>query len=60
MAVYGVFHFTNETTAKMLKMVEEHRIRPLVGKVFGYRDAKRAFEALSGQDAMGKIVVEIE
>ena len=42
----------------MCRMLELHRIEPVVDKVFPWTDAKAAFAAMAGGEHFGKIVLE--
>ena len=57
--VYGTFYFTKRMTEEGVALFEEKGIRPAVGKVFEWRDAKRAFEALTEANTVGKIVIKV-
>ena len=46
-------------TEEAMKIVEEHRIHPVIAKVFEWGDAKEAFEMLNRQWVVGKIVIKI-
>ncbi|KAF2475585.1 NAD(P)-binding protein, partial [Lindgomyces ingoldianus] len=56
--LYGVFNFTAEMTERAVRMVGEKEIRPVV-EVFEWEQAREAFEMLSKQVAVGKIVVKV-
>lgn len=57
--LYGVFMYTKEMTQQACRLMEKKGIRPVVGKVFGWGDAKAAFEMLAGGGAVGKIVIKV-
>ncbi|KAF2732839.1 NAD(P)-binding protein [Polyplosphaeria fusca] len=57
--VYGVFMYTKVHTEAMTKMFEEKRLKPVIAKVFEWEDAGKAFEMLSRQSAVGKIVIKV-
>lgn len=42
----------------MCRLIELHRIQPVVDKVFAWTDAKAAFAAMQGGEHFGKIVLE--
>lgn len=44
---------------KTVALIEEHDIHPVVGQVFGWEDAPKAFEKLRSQDTVGKIVIKV-
>ena len=49
---------SREAFEAMCKAIEQHRIAPVVDKVFPWTDAKAAFEAMRGGEHFGKIVLE--
>lgn len=59
MAVKGCVAFSRDATAEFAKFVEEHHIKPVIAKEFGFDGAVDAFNTLERQDAVGKIVVKI-
>ncbi|KZW01844.1 alcohol dehydrogenase zinc-binding domain-containing protein [Exidia glandulosa HHB12029] len=44
---------------QLLRLVEFHKIKPVVGKVFQFEEAKDAFACLEKQDFVGKVVIRI-
>jgi len=42
----------------MCRAIDQHRIQPVVDKVFPWTEAKAAFEAMQGGEHFGKIVLE--
>lgn len=55
----GVFGFTKEHDEFLVKMVEKHGIRPVIGKVFEWKDAIKAFEVSMERSEVGKIVIKV-
>lgn len=49
----------NECKAYVLKRIEKGELRPLVGKVFDFKDYKKAYEYMLSNEQVGKIVVRI-
>lgn len=49
----------NDEFAQMLKLVDDHKIKPIVGKTFPLASANEALEALRQKAVFGKIVVEV-
>jgi zinc-binding alcohol dehydrogenase/oxidoreductase len=43
----------------MLKFVNQHKIKPLIDKIFPLDQAQKAFERLAAGKQMGKIVLQI-
>lgn len=44
---------------KTVRFFEEHDIHPVIGKVWDFKDAKKAFEMLMTQSVVGKIVIKV-
>lgn len=55
----GVFQVRRDMLVRMVELVEEKGLRPPVGKVVEWADAKTGFEALVGKEVVGKIVVRV-
>jgi len=46
---------------EMNRAIEVNHIKPVVdGRVFGFGEVREAYEYLWGQNAMGKVVVDVE
>lgn len=45
--------------ARLIGMIEEHGIRPVIARTFEWDNAKEAFEMLLGQTEVGKIVIKV-
>lgn len=54
----GVFVGSREMFEAMCRAMDQHRIRPVVDKVFPWTDARAAFEAMQAGAHFGKIVLE--
>ncbi|KAF2264991.1 NAD(P)-binding protein [Lojkania enalia] len=57
--VYGVYMHVKWMNEKLLQFMDEKKIRPIVAEVFEWEDAKKAFETMAKQIAVGKIVVKV-
>lgn len=57
--VYGTFMFTKKMNEELVKLLQEKKVKPKIGAMFEWEDAKSAFIALSRQGAVGKIVVKV-
>jgi D-arabinose 1-dehydrogenase-like Zn-dependent alcohol dehydrogenase len=57
--VKGCCAFTRQTSEELARFMEEHDIKPVIAKEYGFEDAVEAFEGLQKQDAVGKIVIKI-
>jgi D-arabinose 1-dehydrogenase-like Zn-dependent alcohol dehydrogenase len=43
----------------LVKLVEEHNIKPVVGEIFVWGDAPKAFNRMLKQGIVGKLVISI-
>jgi D-arabinose 1-dehydrogenase-like Zn-dependent alcohol dehydrogenase len=57
--VKGCVAFSRDSTAEFAKFAEQHELKPVIAKEFAFQDAKEAFQALTDQTEVGKIVVKI-
>lgn len=48
---------SKETFRSLCKVLEQHQIKPIIGKVFAFQEAPSAFEALESGQVFGKICV---
>jgi len=55
----GVYVGSREDFEAMNDFISEHRIRPVIDRVFAFEQAPAAFDALRGGDFVGKIVIRI-
>ena len=46
--------------AAMNRVIEHHRIKPVVDRVFGFAEAREALEWLAGRRHFGKVVIRVE
>lgn len=49
----------NECKAYVLERIKSGKLKPLVGKVFDFKDYKKAYEYMLSNEQIGKIVVTI-
>ena len=49
----------NECKAYVLERIEKGALKPIVSKVFDFKDYKKAFEYMLSNQQVGKIVVKI-
>ncbi len=49
----------NECKAYVLERVKKGALKPLVGKVFDFKDYKKAYEYMLSNQQVGKIVVRV-
>jgi NADPH:quinone reductase-like Zn-dependent oxidoreductase len=54
----GVFVGSRDMFEGMCRAIEQHRIKPVVDKVYPWTEARAAFEAMRGGEHFGKIVLE--
>jgi NADPH:quinone reductase-like Zn-dependent oxidoreductase len=57
--VQGVIVGSRETFESMNRAVMQHRLRPVVDRVFPFAEARAAFEHLAGQGHFGKIAIRM-
>mmetsp|Transcript_8263 Transcript_8263/g.15584 ORF Transcript_8263/g.15584 Transcript_8263/m.15584 type:complete len:241 (-) Transcript_8263:146-868(-) len=58
--IYGVVVGHRRGFQEMLQVMNRAKIRPIVDKVFGFKDAKKAFDYMAeGKGRFGKIVVNV-
>ena len=58
--VRGSLAMSKSMIEHLVDLVEGHDIYPVIAKSFAWEEAREAFEALSNQDGVGKIVIEFE
>jgi NADPH:quinone reductase-like Zn-dependent oxidoreductase len=57
--VQGVIVGSRETFERMNRSVDQHKLRPVVDRVFPFAEARAAFEHMASQAHFGKIVIGI-
>lgn len=55
----GILNGPRDRFEEMLGFYQEHQIRPVVDKVFGFEDAVAALEYLYGGSHFGKVVIRV-
>ncbi|EJD42367.1 NAD(P)-binding protein [Auricularia subglabra TFB-10046 SS5] len=55
----GIRVGTLDMMRDFMQLVETHRLKPVVGHIFGFSEVKEAFECLEKQEFVGKIVVKV-
>ena len=58
-SVHGIMVGSRVMFEDMLKAMAQNEIRPVVDKVFGWGDARKAYEAAIAGDFFGKVVIRI-
>ena len=58
-SVTGIYVGSREDFEALNAFIAEHRIRPVVDRVFELEDARAAFEAMDSGDFLGKIVIKL-
>jgi NADPH:quinone reductase-like Zn-dependent oxidoreductase len=56
----GIYVGSRENFEAMNAFIDRHKIKPVVDKVFDFKDAKAAFEAMEADSFFGKIVIKVE
>ncbi|KAL8834467.1 MAG: hypothetical protein Q9176_007491 [Flavoplaca citrina] len=57
--VRGVLGVSSGMVVKLLEVIQEQRIRPVIAREFEWKDAKQAFEYSIGWSGVGKIVIKV-
>jgi NADPH:quinone reductase-like Zn-dependent oxidoreductase len=57
--VRGIFAFKKEHSLAHVKLFEEHKLHPVIGKVFEWEDAVDAFRVSMEKSVMGKVVIKV-
>jgi NADPH:quinone reductase-like Zn-dependent oxidoreductase len=57
--VQGVLVGNRETFESMNRAVEQHRLRPVLDRIFPFDEARAAFEHMAGQGHFGKIAIRM-
>jgi len=58
--IRGIYVGVREDFVNLNKILEFHKIKPLVDKVFPFAEAPAAYKYLQGQKHVGKVVIKIE
>jgi NADPH:quinone reductase-like Zn-dependent oxidoreductase len=58
--VQGVIVGSRETFEAFLRAADQHRLRPVVDRVFPFTEARAALDYMAGQQHFGKIVIRME
>jgi NADPH:quinone reductase-like Zn-dependent oxidoreductase len=58
-SVTGIYVGSRADFEAMNAFLEEHRVRPLIDRVFAFEEAAEAFEYMDSGDHMGKIVIAL-
>ncbi|MBH1450055.1 NAD(P)-dependent alcohol dehydrogenase [Stenotrophomonas maltophilia] len=58
-SIRGIPVGTRDAQEEMVRFIDEHQIKPVIGRVIPFADAKDAYEAQSAPDLFGKIVVTV-
>ncbi|SPO05471.1 probable alcohol dehydrogenase, zinc-containing [Cephalotrichum gorgonifer] len=56
----GVFNGPRDRFQEMIPFLKEHRIHPVVDRVFGFKEGKQALEYLYSGRHFGKVVVNVD
>lgn len=57
--IRGIFDVRDDMMDLALEIVQRHGVKPFVGEVFEWEQAKAAFGRLQSQSCVGKIVVQV-
>ena len=56
----GIYVGSREDFIAMNALIEKHKIRPLIDKVFSFEDAPAAYDYMQNSSFMGKIVISMD
>ncbi|KAL8712467.1 MAG: hypothetical protein Q9220_003315 [cf. Caloplaca sp. 1 TL-2023] len=59
MIVRAVFSMSRPMEEDLVRIVDEHKLRPAIAKVFEWKDAKEAFEYSLQWSGVGKVVIKV-
>jgi D-arabinose 1-dehydrogenase-like Zn-dependent alcohol dehydrogenase len=57
--VKGFCAFSKDTAQEFVKFAEANELKPVIAKVFEFRDMVEAFEVMQNPTAVGKFVIKI-
>jgi len=57
--VKGILGASKVMMESSVELIEKHDLHPVI-KVFAWKDAAAAFEAMRSQEFVGKIVIEVD
>ena len=57
--VTGIYVGSRENFEAMNAFIEQHKVKPVVDKVFDFKDAQAAFDAMEADSFFGKIVIQL-
>jgi NADPH:quinone reductase-like Zn-dependent oxidoreductase len=58
-SVSGIYVGSRENFEAMNAFIEQHKIKPVIDKVFDFKDAQAAYDLMESDDFFGKIVIRI-
>ena len=50
---------SRDMNLELVRMIDEHGIRPIIARTFEWEQAKEAFKMLLDQTEVGKIVIKV-
>jgi NADPH:quinone reductase-like Zn-dependent oxidoreductase len=56
----GIWNGPRDRLEEALELYKDKQIHPVVDKVFGFDDAKEAFEYVAGGSHFGKVVIKVQ
>jgi NADPH:quinone reductase-like Zn-dependent oxidoreductase len=57
--VQGMFGYSRDMVVAMTELMERKRLRPMIAKVFEFKETMEAFKTLIKQNDVGKIVIRV-
>jgi NADPH:quinone reductase-like Zn-dependent oxidoreductase len=56
-SVRGIFVGSREMARRLNEFVDEHRVKPVIDRVFDFADAKQAYAYQASSTLFGKVVI---
>ncbi len=56
----GVVGGSREMFEQMNKLIDAHKLKPIIGQIFSWKDAQKAYGAYLNQNSIGKIVIRVD
>lgn len=56
----GIYVGSRANFEAMNEFIDEHRVKPVIDKVFDYQDAPKAFDLMASGNFFGKIVIRVQ
>ncbi len=57
--VSGIYVGSRENFEALNAFIDKHHVKPVIGKVYEFKDAAAAFDALDKGESFGKVVIRV-